>query len=193
LIRIVNGENPQSETKDSLYLSGLPNGKVLCELIAGEAHAGRSHWRTRSLFVPHLDKHAAGSTKGLLRLSTLSTSMMHGVQYGPEKTRKTIHNTVIAELAQQAPLPANWTRSERVQLRQLHITALLDLRDIGRDRLDEWDERNLTTINRDLREGRGMWAALGGFPWLLYGPTGKPSEHWRTDELAIAAWSYWMQ
>jgi hypothetical protein len=47
---------------------------------------------------------------------------------------------------------------------------------------------------RRLAHGRRLHARLGTYPWSVFGPLGRPDEHWQPwwqTDLAAIAWAYW--
>lgn len=129
----------------------------------------------------------AGGKPGRIK-PTLPIGIPHNAY--ARSIRRKIYNSVSAELAQQPPWPHEWTAQERDQLRYFYIAAL---RDICGAKSDPEDAREPTTLDRDARLGRALWASLGAWPWSLFGPKGeRPAAQWWLDDSVCTAWHQWL-
>jgi hypothetical protein len=171
--RIRSGGSAVQEDSGSNLL--VPEGEALFEQIAAGARDGRPAWRIYSKFVPRL-AFVAGSTR-----RRIVPAMVFGI---PREVPR-VSNAVAAAVARAGAWPEN--AHARAQLRCLSTAAARDIANI-----DPPTSRVSTTIDRDRRLGREMWAALGAWPWSLFGPAGKLPDDWRRDEFVIVAWRDWL-
>jgi hypothetical protein len=128
----------------------------------------------------------AGSAVGRVA-STLDFGIPN--DWGKMSPRGKIYPAVAASLAQRSPWPHTWTSRERSQQRRLYVAALQDLAGITDDPVRD---RDSTSRDRDARDGRVLWAALGAWPWSLYGPKGSLPRDWHQDDAAVWGWNGWL-
>ncbi len=173
----------QAENGTDLLIAG---GESLTDAIARHARAGRPAWRINSLYVPRIPYRAGSRPKMLVPIPVIGipTDVRAGIN------ERRLYDTVSASLAQRPPWPHEWRAHEQAQLRALYVAAWADLRGIKHDPMDL---RGETTIDRDRRNGRELWASIGAFPWALFGPAGQVPLEWRADELVRTAWEHWLE
>lgn len=209
-------DRPSVEAKNHPKML-IPEGRLLCDTIVAEARAGRQHWKLYWPFVPPV-LIAESDSRGTFRPDPagrytrgLYTSMFvprmlfvagsaNGriVPLSPVKgipsDRGKIHNSVAAALAGEAPMPHDWTPHERAQLRVFYTAALRDLRKLTYRDLPSHlvAGRHTSTLDRDARTGRQLWASLGAWPWSLFGPDGALPPDWSQDKNVVATWREWL-
>jgi hypothetical protein len=89
----------------------------------------------------------------------------------------------------QPSWPHEWTPQEQSQPRRFYIAAQ-DLGDVDYHHLPpslvtgRKGIRAQSSVERDRRLGRELWATLGAWPWSLFGPDGDLPPGWRQTDLA---------
>jgi hypothetical protein len=176
-VSVGNG-HPEVEAKTTPNLLIEPGARLL-DAIADRSRAGCPAWRVQSLRVPRTPFSAGDRPGYVVPAQTVGIPIMPGIR-----------DAVTAALVEGLLWPYELKPHESAQLRRFYAAAVADLADIRRE---ERDTRVQTSRDRDIRDGRRLWATVGAWPWSLFGPDGHlESPDWTTHDHVVRAWRQWI-